>query len=315
MTELTVTNRAELATTTGLDAVIGAWLADLDDTTADTRLTYGRMAGRFARWHAAAGGGPVTGSGVRAWLASVGGAPATRNLHLAALRSFCRWALRSGHLDADPTEGVRGARLKGAKLHKRDAFTPAEVGRMLELCQLDPRPVGARDGAVLALMAFMALRTVEIERADVGDVGTHAGRRVLYIRGKGAEDAPVPGVVPDPCWRYVERWLAVRPGAADVGPLVTTLAGPAGPGGGRLSRRTIRAIIEGRKAAAEVDTSRSRKVTAHSLRHSAITRVLTRGGTLRQAQALARHASLSTTEVYLHELDRFADAPEDLVTW
>lgn len=314
MDSLTITTRAELVTTPGLDLVIGAWLADLDDTTADTRATYGRLAGRFARWHAGQGG-PVTGSGVRAWLASVGGAPSTRNLHLAALRSFCQWATRAGHLASDPTAGVKGARRKGARMHKRDAFSPAEVRAMLELCQADPRPAGARDGAVLAMMVYMGLRTVEVERADVGDIGQHAGRRVLWIRGKGAEDSPTPGVMSDACFAYVRRWLDVRPGAIDAGPLVTTLAGPAGPAGGRLARRTIRAIIEGRKAAANVDTSSGRRVTAHSLRHSAVTRVLTSGGTLRQAQALARHASISTTEVYLHELDRYADAPEDLVTW
>lgn len=305
---------AELVPRAALADVLGAWLADLDDTTADTRATYGRMARRFLAWHAGRGG-VVDGAAVRAWIADVGGAPATRNLALAGLRSFCAWAVRSGHLPTDPTAGVRGARRRGGRLHKRDAFSPAEVARMLASCESDPRPaVGARDGAVLALMSFAALRTVEVERADVGDVGHHAGRRVLWIRGKGAADAPTPGVLTDACWRYVARWLDVRPGD-DGGPLLTTLDGPAGPAGGRLSRRTIRAIIEARKAAAGVDVSAGRRVTAHSLRHAAVTRVLTAGGTLRQAQALARHSSVATTEVYLHELDRFAAAPEDLVTW
>lgn len=315
MDELTITTRAALVERSTLADVLGAWLADLDDTTADTRATYGRLAGRFIDWHQAGGGGPVTGPHVRAWLADVGGSPATRNLHLAALRSFCRWALRAGHLAADPTEGIRGARRKGAALHKRDAFTPGEVRALLDACQADQRPAGARDGAILALMAFGALRTVEVCRADVGDLGTYRGRRVLWIKGKGAEDAPTPGVVSDGCWRYLARWLELRPGPANAGPLVTALPGPAGPGGGRLARRTVRAIIAGRMGEAGIEADPGRRVTAHSLRHSAVTRVLVAGGTLRQAQALARHASLSTTQTYLHELDRYADAPEDLVTW
>lgn len=310
---VTIDRPAELVTRDALADVLGVWLADLDDTTADTRATYGRLAGRFFDWHQADGGGPVTGARVRRWLASIGGAPATRNLHLAALRSFCRWAVRSGHLPADPTDGVTGARHRGAKQHKRDAFTPAEVAAMLDACARDDRPAGARDGAVLGLMAYMALRTVEVERADLADLGTARGRRVLWIHGKGAADAPTPGVVTDACWRVLARWLDVRGDAP--GPLITTLDGPKGPAGGRLARRTIRAIIDGRKADAGILPDAGRRVTAHSLRHAAVTRVLTAGGTLRQAQSLARHANLATTQVYLHELDRYADAPEDRVTW
>lgn len=305
--------RAALAPRADIGAVLEAWLEDLDGTTPDTRATYGRAAGRFVTWHESRGAGPVTAADVRAWLASVGGAPATRNVHLSAVRSFMRWAVREGHLDADPTAGMRSARV--GSMHKRDAFTPAEVRAMLDVCEADTRPVGARDGAVLALMSYAALRTVEVVRADVGDVGTYQGRRVLWIHGKGAADTPTPGVLTDACWRAVRRWLDVRPGPADAGPLLTALGGPAGPGGGRLARRTVRAIIAGRMRQAGIEAGAGRRVTAHSLRHAAVTRVLTGGGTLRQAQALARHANLATTERYLHELDRYASAPEDLVTW
>lgn len=317
MQEIVITTAgADLARAADFGPVLGAWLADLTDTTDDTRATYGRLAGRFKTWHERRGGGPVTGACVRLWLASIGGAPATRNLHLAALRSFCRWAVRTGNLPTDPTDGVAGARQRGGAAHKRDAFTPAEVRAMLDACEADGRPYGARDGAVLALMSYAALRTVEVCRADVGDVGTYHGRRVLWIRGKGAADSPTPGVLSDACWRAVRRWLDVRPGPADSGALITALDGPAGPGDGRrMDRRTVRALIVRRMREAGIAADAGRLVTAHSLRHAAVTRVLTAGGTLRQAQALARHANLTTTERYLHELDRYGAAPEDLVTW
>lgn len=316
MQEIVITTTgAELARRADFGAVLDAWLSDLTDTAADTRATYARLAGRFVTWHAVRGGGRPVAGDVRAWLAEVGGAPATRNLHLAALRSFMRWTVRAGFLDVDPTAGIIGARQRGGAAHKRDAFMPPEVRAMLDACEADGRSVGARDGAVLALMSYAALRTVEVVRADVGDVGTHHGRRVLWIRGKGAEDSPAPGVLTDACWRAVRRWLNVRPGPADAGPLVTSLPGPRGPGGERLARRTVRAIIAARMAEASIDAGAGRRVTAHSLRHAAVTRVLTSGGTIRQAQALARHANVTTTERYLHELDRFAAAPEDLVTW
>lgn len=305
-TEIVTVEPRELAPSVDLGAVVGAWLADLEpDTTADTRRTYARLVGRFVDWHIVRG--PVDGAAVRAWLADVGGSPATRNLHLASLRSFTQWAQRAGHIPTDPTAGVKGARRKGtSRRHKRDALSASEVRAMLEACE--DTPTGRRDAAVIALMAYLGLRTVEVQRADVSDVGRHSGRRVLLIRGKGSAGEPLPGVLDGEAWAIVRRWLDVRPGDPQSGPLLTTIHG------GRLSRRTIRHAVKRRMAEAGI-VGPDRMVTTHSLRHTAITQVLLAGGTIRQAQALARHASVTTTEVYAHELDRMADAPEDLISY
>ena len=55
------------------------------------------------------------------------------------------------------------------------------------------------------------------------------------------------------------------------------------------------------------------RFTAHSLRHSAITFALLAGAELADAQAMARHADISTTMVYSHHVDRMANAAEDRV--
>lgn len=46
------------------------------------------------------------------------------------------------------------------------------------------------------------------------------------------------------------------------------------------------------------------RITAHSLRHTAITLSIKGGASLQQAQAMARHTDPKTTLVYFHNLAR-----------
>ena len=54
----------------------------------------------------------------------------------------------------------------------------------------------------------------------------------------------------------------------------------------------------------------SDRLTAHSLRHTAITLALKGGATIQEAQALGRHANINTTLIYAHNIDRLTQAPE-----
>ena len=57
----------------------------------------------------------------------------------------------------------------------------------------------------------------------------------------------------------------------------------------------------------------SERLTAHSLRHSAITYSLLGGATLQEAQQLARHTSILTTTIYAHNINRLAARTENKI--
>jgi integrase/recombinase XerC/integrase/recombinase XerD len=75
----------------------------------------------------------------------------------------------------------------------------------------------------------------------------------------------------------------------------------------RLTTRSISRLVRGYLHQQGIANHR---ITAHSLRHTAITLALVGGATLQEAQALGRHASVQTALIYAHNLDRFNRAPE-----
>lgn len=286
--------------------LVSEWLSSIEATD-DTRKTYRRGLETFIAW---LGERPASGSAIRQWRDQLREAysPETVNTRLTALRSFYAWALDAGRILANPAEGVKGAKRRGTNTtHKRDALTPSEVRALLEAC--DPGdPAGARDRAMISLAAYCGLRVIEIYRADIEDLGARGNREILWIYGKGRPGRDEFTVLPEPALRDLRRWLGVRPGPPDQGPLFVSLS-PRSLGE-RLSRRGIRGAIKTRMRAAGVIGKSS-----HSLRHSAIMGVLRGGGSLRQAQALGRHADPKTTMIYVREFDRLKAPPEDLVSY
>ena len=58
----------------------------------------------------------------------------------------------------------------------------------------------------------------------------------------------------------------------------------------------------------------SNKLTAHSLRHTAVTLSLLAGRDLAEVQQFARHASISTTMIYNHAIDKAKNGCSEAIT-
>lgn len=282
------------------------------DTSPKTVETYRHALRQYAAWLSAEGIGPLDATRetivmFKRHMAETHAA-STTNAYLCAVRSLYAW-LESAGIKPNVAAGVRGVRVKASAYGSKDALTPDQARRLTSERHSETNEVKAlRDRAMLNLMVRRGLRTVEVARADVGDLRQECGRAVLWVQGKGHADKDDFVVLGDSCERAIRDYLRERgPVGADA-PLFAATGNRSG--GSRMSTRSIRRIAKQAMAEQGMESAR---LTAHSLRHTAVTFALKGGATPQEAQALARHASISTTMIYAHNLERMDAAGERAV--
>lgn len=282
------------------------------ELSATTTANYIKGTALFIAWVEAEGVANVDADTVRAWkgaLLAQRYKPGTVNVWLSGVRAFFAWALGARRLVYNPAADVVGAKRKGtSQKHKREALTSAEV--LAVLAQPDTATAeGLRDRAILSVMCYAAVRSVECYRADLADVRTEGEAIIIDVRGKGRAEADEVVVVANPEGQAALReWLAVR--GSQPGPLFTSLSNRAR--GGRLSLVAMRHIIKDYFARAGVV---GKNKTTHSLRHTAITNAVRHGAPVQKVQSMARHANIATTMIYFHETDRVENPAERFIDY
>ena len=294
--------------------LISQWLGEIEATAA-TRAIYAKGMQKFLEWledHPQ----PVSARTIRTWRDTIKAtyAAATVNVWLSAVRSFFAWLFEQELIESSPAATVKGAKRNNTtKKHKRDELTSGEVRRVLASVEQDTAK-GARAYAIITLMAYCGLRTVEVHRADISDLQTKNGRTVLWVQGKGAVEKDDFVVLPSPVEDAIARWLAVHPLARQQNMKARPLFSSFSPRsrGGRLSTSYIRRMVKNAYYAVGITSPRK---TTHSLRHSAISSAIRNGADLLQVQSMARHADPKTTMIYYHEIGRTDNPAEDLVSY
>jgi integrase/recombinase XerC len=221
--------------------------------------------------------------------------PTTIQNYITATRLFFKWTAQEG-LYPNVAD-----RLKGAKLdreHKKDYLTSRQVKEVLSGIGQDCLQ-GLRDYAILTLIITGGLRTIEVSRADIGDLRTLGDFTVLYVQGKGRDEKTEYIKISAPVEKAIRAYLTARGKADSAEPLFTSISNNSA--GQRLSTRTVSGLAKAKLQAAGYNSSR---LTAHSLRHTAITLALLNGETLQTVQQFARHTNITTTQIYAHNIDR-----------
>lgn len=314
LTDLTTPRR--IAPTNDARPLLNEWLASLElrvragELSETTRKTYALGAQRFLSF--TPNQNSLASDLVLEWLATLraqGHKPTSINTWLAGTRAFFEWAVSAQRIPFNPTHGIRGARRTGTtRQHSRDELTDTEVKRVLAAPNVST-PEGTRDRAFLAVMAYTAARTVELHRANMEHLQTEGGKLCLRVQGKGRETADEMIVIAHPDAEAALRdWLAVR--GEEHGALFVSLSNATR--GERLSLRAIRAIVKHYYRVAGVHGERK---TTHSLRHAAITNAIRHGAPVQKVRAMARHASIETTMIYYHELDRIENPAESFISY
>ena len=224
----------------------------------------------------------------------------TASAYLAAVRLFFRWTASRG-IYPNIADNIHGAKI--SRDHKRDDLKPGECAAVLDGIDRSTER-GARDFAIVALMITCGLRDIEVVRANVEDIAKRGDKIRLYLMGKGRQERTDYVHIPAEALDAIRDYMQLRTNAAGrtidgSAPLFASLSN--NNRGGRMTTRAVSGIVKGALRAAGFDDAR---ITAHSLRHAAVSNALRGGEDIRAVQEFARHADISTTLVYAHDLER-----------
>jgi len=235
----------------------------------------------------------------REQLKADGKKPTTIQAYIQAIRLFFQWASQQG-LYANIAEHIKGAKLDTG--HKKDCLTVKQAGKLIT--SIDTSTIaGKRDYAIILAMLTGGLRTIEVVRADIGDLRTVADFTALYIQGKGHTEKTQYIKVSEQLEDAVRDYLKARTETGEILQDNSPLFICAGNKNvfGRLTTRSVSRIAKLHLVDIGLNSSR---LTAHSLRHTTATINLLAGASIEETQQLLRHTNINTTLIYSHALER-----------
>lgn len=222
-----------------------------------------------------------------AQLQEEGYAKSTISRKLACLRSFFRFAVREGWIEANIAKPLRNPRA-GRKLPH--FLSAEEIAKLLESPPSNT-PSGLRDRAILETMYSSGLRVSELVGLGLEDIDFPAG--LIRVRGKGRKERLSP--LGSYAQKALKKWIAKRNPDPQAGKDHTS-AVFLNRFGRRLTSRSVGRMLEKCLKQCGLD----QRTSPHTLRHSFATHLLDRGADIRSVQELLGHKSLITTQIYTH---------------
>jgi integrase/recombinase XerD len=292
----------------------------------DIGITPRRRAGHAPSWLAwcrAEGVHPVTGvTGLHVAryarrLAAAELSPASAARKLTAVSGWYAWLARRGHIATSPAAGIARPRL-AAGSPATPVLTRDQALRLVHAADTAAGPQRARTSALVAMLLFTGARVSEVIGADVGDLGTERGRRVLRVtRGDGDHRSlPLPGPAAVRIDAYLARRADLadakgRPGRPEPGHGGTVLF--ATGTGRRLFAADVWRVMRRLAARAGLPDDLTGRVGPEAMRHSFATLYLDAGGSLSELQEVMGHADPRTTRRYDRERQPPSRSPGDLL--
>lgn len=224
--------------------------------------------------------------------------------YLTSLRKFYEWA-EAEKIYPNIAKGVKTPRRK--QIFQKQHLSEEKSGELLQHFS----DTSLRDYAIVNLILRTGLRTIEVVRADVGDITFKGERRILRVWGKGHDTKDDFVVLTDKAYLPIKDYLTTRKGARAGEPLFTSDSHR--NTGERLTTRSISRMCKDGLRAVGLD---GREFTAHSLRHTTAVAILKNGGAITDAQTVLRHTTPTTTQIYVESVKeelRLKTAPECLL--
>jgi integrase/recombinase XerD len=206
--------------------------------------------------------------------------------NLVAIRTFFRFLVQEGILEANPVENLESPKV--AKTLPQ-ILTLREIEQILEQPDLQT-PLGKRDRAMLEMIYATGMRVSELTQLPTHQVNLEGGYVLLY--GKGSKERIVP--LGSEAMKWVTLYLKESRGI-----LTKRKESPflfINRSGKAMSRQRLWKNLKdyARKAGLR------KRITPHLFRHSFASHLLERGADLRSVQMMLGHVDISSTQIYTH---------------
>jgi site-specific recombinase XerD len=217
--------------------------------------------------------------------------PRSRNARLAALHAFFRYVALVEPAHALQCQRVLAIPSKRFERGSVEFLCDTEILALLEAPD-ETTWIGRRDHALLLLTIQTGLRVSELTGLRCQDVALGAGAHVrCYGKGRKLRCTPLrPDVI-----RILKAWLRECQPDAD---------GPVFPSsrGGHLSEDAVERLVAKHLTVArrQCPTLAEKRITPHTLRHTAAMQLLQKGVDRSVIALWLGHESIETTQIYLH---------------
>jgi len=205
---------------------------------------------------------------------------------LSGLRSFYKYLLLDGYIEADPTELLVSPHVRN---HLPDVLSTEEVDLLEASIDLS-KPEGQRNKAIIEVLFSCGLRVSELVNLKLSDL--FITEKYVRVMGKGSKERLVP--ISEKAIKELQYWfrdrnlMSIQPGEQDYVFLNRR--------GAHLTRTMILIMIKQQAVLAGI----KKTISPHTLRHSFATSLLEGGADLRAIQVMLGHEDIGTTEIYTH---------------
>jgi integrase/recombinase XerC len=226
---------------------------------------------------------------IRSWvvfLMDAGYNPRTVHRKLTSLRTFCKYLIRLGELDANPLDRV----LK-PKLNKRiPSFVDENnMNALLDKYDFGDDFTGFRNRLIIDLLYQTGMRRNELIGLKTGSINKEG--KSIKVKGKRDKERIIP--LNHDLVKAIEDYLVYRSNVlTDITEDHLILTEKGRPAYDKLIYRIVNKYLA-------LVTTLDKK-SPHILRHTFATHMLNKGADLNAIKELLGHANLSATQVYTH---------------
>jgi integrase/recombinase XerD len=241
----------------------------------------------------------------------------TVRLSLLSIKHFYTACLAEKLVKDNPVIGVKAPREKRAVGSTINYLSLEELQQLIDSILPTYKIRGEntvtvqvlRDRILLGCMALQGCRSIELYRANLGDLSESYGQHYLKLDGKNSIRTVIlrPDLASE-ISQYRQARVATEEKLKSTSPLFISLSNRRY--GQRLSRSGIGHIVDSYLSKCGLKHSDlERSLSPHSLRHTAGTLSLHSGSSLREVQDFLGHSDPKTTAVYTHVLSSQENNP------